>query len=176
MNGNIFVIGYSKVGKSPFAQHFAEQIGYKHISASEWVKQTFIPSSPNLSIKDYIKEITEYSKQQLIKENHNNCIRFIQQKYGTEYLNGKLVIDGIRNPRDFSFLFQPNTDKIILIEADHSIVAASAFERTGILAIDYYMHFLIEQKFVNSNNYITINYQDRMDIEKEVNECLSKFA
>ena len=41
------------------------------------------------------------------------------------------VIEGVRNPRDFCFLYNPNIDKVILTSGD----SLSDFEKLGIEAI-----------------------------------------
>jgi cytidylate kinase len=163
MNGNIFIIGASGIGKTPLAEELAKQLKRKQISASEWVKQLFKPSSENLSREEYIKEITTYSKKRL-KEEPFSCINYIEETYPDFFISGNYIIDGIRNPFDFNNLFDPKTDYVVYLNS--TLKSPKNRFEAGIILIYHQVNWLEENGIMPYNNSFqkTIN-TDRFDLE-----------
>lgn len=120
---NIFIIGPSRSGKTTLANHFVKK-GYNHIQASKTLKEQY-PITRNEEYGKYVSRLTGISKQ-LLEENPDHFIDYI--KFNMIENN---VIEGVRNPRDFCFLYNPNIDKVILTSGD----SLSDFEKLGIEAI-----------------------------------------
>ena len=103
----IFIIGYSNSGKSTFAKQFKK---FKHISASSWTSRFgFDKTDPS-----YRRNVTEASTKAL-KENPDECIDHIKEAIKTAE---NVVIEGIRNPRDFFNLFNPTCDVVMFLKPE----------------------------------------------------------
>lgn len=126
---NIFVIGHSQSGKSTLSSLLSSDLGYDVISAGGWVRKAFVGKNPTR------KEMDEYSYAAL-KKNPNICRDYIlagmvEQQYS--------IVEGIRNPRDFTFLYQPG-DMVIIIKLN-PVIEESEFDAKGIAAIESYLEF-----------------------------------
>lgn len=126
---NFFVIGKSQVGKTTIAKKIAHLANYTHVSAGAWARAKFAT--------DDRQELSERSFAALA-DDPDISLRAITQKYDVPA--GGLVIEGIRNPRDFCALFDPRKDAVISIETPN-VEAASAFESSGLAAIDTILSF-----------------------------------
>ncbi len=167
----IFVIGYTATGKTPFAQKLANELGYKHISASEWVKTKFKASSETLTREEYVKEITSYSIEQL-KVDPDSCVRYIIDNYREDFFNGTLVIDGVRNPRDFMKLFYSETDKVISLESINK-EALTEFEE-GVQVIKQYCLWLINNNLIEEEQTKIVEFKERMDFDKIISNVIKE--
>ncbi len=129
-NSNIFVVGATKTGKTTLSREMAKTTGFKVVSTSEWVKRRFTPSAEaQRDDKVYLNEITRFSCEEL-KRDPNACVDYIRHTYPIE--NGGLIIEGLRNPRDFAHLFRPHLDVVILLHYSANPIAASQFESWGV--------------------------------------------
>jgi len=117
----IFVIGFSQSGKSTLAKALSETFDAVHISASNWTKQFEI----NKSDLEYRAKVTNASREALSKD-HLISVQAIR----TEVLESKKaikIIEGIRNPFDFTHLFDIKNDYVIfLFPCD--VVASDSFD------------------------------------------------
>lgn len=141
-NMNIFIIGNSKSGKSTLSSLMASDLGYKVVSAGGWVREAFADKTPSR------KEMDDYSCE-TFKHNPNACIEYIMEQIGNE---SNVIIEGIRNPRDFMFLYQPE-DIVIFIKLN-PIVEESDFETKGINAIQAYLEFISLTSEINKTDMI----------------------
>lgn len=126
----IFVIGNSKSGKSTIANKLGLELGYKVISAGAWVRSAFGEEKPTR------KEMDDYSCA-VLNKNQNICIEYLIEQIGEEE---NVIIEGIRNPRDFMFLYQPG-DIVIFIKLLPEI-EESEFEKRGMETIQKYLEFV----------------------------------
>ena len=135
----IFIIGYSGVGKSPFASLLCRRYPQaQHIKAGEWVRSQF-------STNATAQEMAEFSAQKL-KENINICVDFIREKYVFSQ-NSISIIEGIRNPYDFMQLFDPKKDMVIFVNRKNTF-ASSYFELQGTNTIYSYLSFLASTRII----------------------------
>lgn len=125
----IFVIGHSKSGKSTLSSLLSSDLGCDVISAGGWVRNAFAGQKPTR------KEMDDYSCAAL-KKNLNICKDYILAGM-VEQQNS--IIEGIRNPRDFTFLYQPGD--IVIIMKLNPAIEESEFETKGIAAIESYLEF-----------------------------------
>jgi hypothetical protein len=142
---NIFVIGMSRVGKTPLADQLAEPINFIRISASEWVRSTFVPNDP----ANALAEITQLSMEKL-KENPDVCVDFILDKYDV-VRRGGFVIEGIRNPRDFALLFRPERDLVMFLSFPNNTLQPTEFEKQGIAVIRQMVDWMIQSRLLSSD-------------------------
>lgn len=148
MRSNVFVVGYSKVGKTPLARRIAERLNLTHVPGSEWVKARYAPSdAASKDTQTYIDEITALSMQ-CLAENPDACVSFIRAKY--DVAEGGLVIEGLRNPRDFTMLYRPDVDIVIFLNYTN-VKAATLFERDGIDAITENVRWMETQGIARRN-------------------------
>lgn len=148
MKPNIFIIGDTKCGKTTLAKKIAEKLNFKHISASQIIRDGF---TGNKESPTFTKEITDYSIEKL-KLNPNYIINDLAKKHiGL----GGFVIEGCRNPRDFSSLFSYNDDYVISI-TNYSASDPQPFEKYGLIAIRAIIDFYEKTTLLNSNNIFRI--------------------
>jgi len=141
----IFVIGYSRTGKTSFAKKLAKDIGFEHLTASSWLREIYDgPAQSHLSEKELIRKMTDFSIEQL-KANPFVAAKFLSEKIKDVE---NIVIDGIRNPIDFQALFDPKVDHVILINRK-GYLPQTRFEMAGIDAICCILDFyaIIDKDF-----------------------------
>jgi hypothetical protein len=113
---NIFIIGKTKSAKSALADWIETKYPeFCRVQASEWIKAECPWESYQLledSYPEYVKFLSHLSAKRL-KENPDACIDYIKRKYRIE--NGMYAIEGIRNPRDFMSLFDPERDMVLFL-------------------------------------------------------------
>lgn len=129
MLNNIFIIGPTGIGKTTLARNLASEYQYKLIGASEWVRTKFIGNT---------EEITKSAIEELVK-NPDVCVDFIKKNYPIHL--GGFIIEGIRNPRDFAHLFQPNDIIISLSNFGIPIDGETEFEKIGLCSINQMLWF-----------------------------------
>lgn len=144
----ILLIGYSGVSKSPLGHKLVDAIpNSQFIGASEWVRS-------QCPIDSTVTELTAYSNDKLSK-NPRSCLNFMMSKYN---LNNKIsIIDGIRNPFDFTNLFYYPLDIVIFLSRN-GIIPKSSFEKNGIKAIRSYINFLLSEKLISQSKVIDIHF------------------
>jgi hypothetical protein len=146
----IFVMGTSGIGKTPFAKRVAEGLALPHIGASAWVRRLFtVPSG--LSREEQVAAMTAFSTKALA-EDPDACLRHLRSEPA---LAGACVIEGIRNPRDFSALWDPRKDLAIFLR--HTAVAPTAFER-GLEVIEAYVRWSIANGLAPKESLRELSY------------------
>lgn len=140
---NLFVIGLTKIGKSPLAAHLARALGLAAISGSEWVKARYTPRADNMTA--YVAELTSYTCRTLAVD-PDACVDFIRGKY--EVNKGGYVVEGLRNPRDFTLLFRPDVDIVLFLEFARNEFQPTRFEERGVAAIHANVEWMTENKIV----------------------------
>ena len=153
----IFVIGNSGVGKTPLSKEIENRYGFKYISASRKIK-TLIPSKiltlKKIDRKKYTNEITAFSLS-LLRKDPFIIINDLR-------MEDNVVIDGIRNPRDFINLFNPNKDKVVFVSKEKTEIKSTIFEK-GIIVIKEYIKWLEENNLLeNKSIYIDNIYPKEM--------------
>lgn len=168
MHSNVFVVGHSKVGKTPLARRIAERIGLTLVSGSEWIKARYVPSeAASKDTATYIDEITSLSLR-CLAENPDACIDFIRGKY--DVAEGGLVIEGLRNPRDFMAFYRPDVDVVIFL--NHlNVKPATLFERGGVEGIMnnvawMSVHGIADPSRIDEITIDTFEHEDRSESHK----------
>lgn len=147
----LFIIGHTKSGKTRLAKILRPKGNF--ISASDWVRNTFRKQKENENYSDFVKEISQYSISKL-KSDIDICVNTINERINETQIPS--VIEGIRNPLDFSKLYKPG-DKVILLDDQSSNVQSSSdFEFYGILSIKSILGFLKQNKITNSSDVLNI--------------------
>jgi hypothetical protein len=145
---NIFVIGLSKVGKTPLADQLAASFGFTRVSASEWIRSTFVPKDP----VNALAEITAASQERL-QADPDVCVRFITEKYNVVELGG-FVLEGLRNPRDFALLFRPERDFVLFVTHPNNTLAPTAFETAGVGVIRSTVDWMVQNRLLDSSRVV----------------------
>lgn len=149
---NIFVIGQSGCGKTPFAEMIAPKLGMKHISASEWLKP--ITEGKDFPTKqEHIDGLTAISILELQK-NPNACVDYIRSKYD---LTHPMVIEGVRNPRDFLNLADMNRDVFVFLNRRPNPYRPSSFDR-GVVVISDYVHWAVSNHLADKEKRVNFVY------------------
>ena len=161
---NVFIIGTSCTGKTPFAKKISKRLNLKHISASEYFRTSFNEKG---SGKDFIESITEYSKKKLQK-NYRVNIDYIGSVENS-------VVEGIRNPIDFSNLFNFNKDKVVFLEYENQECGKTAFEN-GIEIIKEICLWSTDMGILPKENikvYSYNNFYGKDSLEEKIEEFLN---
>lgn len=140
---NIYILGPSRSAKTPIANHVARSLTYQKVSASDWIRNIFVPSSPIVSIEDKQKALGEITllSQQLLQEDPNRCISYIRE-HNPDLDKGGYVLEGFRNPRDFLTLFNPKTDRVVILYPWGQTLRPSPFEMEGLGVIEEAINWL----------------------------------
>lgn len=137
----IFVLGRSHTGKSPFARRVAEALGIAHVGASAWVRERFPEPRPaeDASAADrahFVDAITAFAITEL-RRDPNVSVAALRTRVGA---GEHCVIEGMRNPYDFTCTFDPRTDHAVFLEYTQA-QPPTAFER-GLDVIAQYLSWL----------------------------------
>lgn len=127
----IFVLGKSHAGKSPFARRASEALGIRHVGASAWVRKRF-PAGADVA------QMTAFAIAELRRDPDVSVAALRSDLRADE----DAVIEGMRNPYDFTCTFDPRTDHAVFLELA-SGAPPTAFE-TGIDVIGQYLGWLEE--------------------------------
>lgn len=126
----IFVLGKSSAGKTPFARRVSEALGIRHVGASAWVRERFGDRSAS------VEAMTRFAIDELRRDPNVSVVSLRTRVSAGEHC----VIEGMRNPYDFTCTFDPRTDHAVFL--DHAGGAApTAFER-GLDVIRLYLAWL----------------------------------
>lgn len=128
----LFVIGYSKVGKTTACKKLVAAFpNILHIQASTWIKL----SNPQLMAEtddEYRFRLVKVSTEILAK-NPDACISYLRKCLPKESGRDQVevVIEGIRNPRDLVSVLAPK-DKVVFVKG---VPPTTLYERDGLKAI-----------------------------------------
>jgi hypothetical protein len=146
---NIFVLGQSGSGKTPLSKLIGSKLGIPVISAGDWA----VPVTPKAASKqDVIDETTKIAVANT-RLDPNGCISYVKAK-----LSGPSIIEGIKNPRDFSSLFDPAQDLVVFLNRDNTPYRASVYE-AGILVIDSYVNWLAGTGLLDKEKRVNFKYE-----------------
>lgn len=149
MRSNVYIVGHSKIGKSPLAARLASALRFAVVPGSEWIKKRYAPSmAAREDTATYIHEITQASREALTAD-PDACVEYIRAKHDVDA--GGLVVDGLRNPRDFSRLYRPDVDLVLLLDYPANTIVPSEFERHGVAAIRETVNWLVDNGIASAD-------------------------
>lgn len=110
---NIFVVGWSQAGKTPFSHYVAKRLGANHVEALQWLRRQFQSGidSWHLLLLDR-HNVNELTLSDLAG-NPEACTDYVLEKMDGDGVN---VIDGIYDGGDFERLFRPDRDVVVVLE------------------------------------------------------------
>jgi hypothetical protein len=137
----VFLLGATRSGKTPIAEHISICTGYRLISAGAWA--TVGSSDRDRTMEEHVRCATLFSVQSL-KTNFRRSLEFAQLS-----IEGfpDVVIDGERNPFDFIHLFNPREDAAISIRIGENVRFWTDYEE-GLLTIWKYLDWLLACGFI----------------------------
>jgi len=165
---NIYIIGPSRSAKTPISNQVAEAVKAIRISASDWVRNIFVPSGPVVTMEDKqrtLEEITRFS-QLLLADNPNRCIDHIRQNYpGVVAQDGNYVLEGFRNPRDFLTLFNPAHDRVVFLTFPSSPLSPLTFETEGLALIEQTVNWFAKCGMMSAERILKVCLNDFSEVE-----------
>jgi hypothetical protein len=165
---NVYIIGPSRSAKTPIANQVAAGLKATRISASDWVRNIFVPSGPVVTIEDRqrtLEEITLFS-QRLLAEDPNHCINHIRQNYpGVLAQDGDYVLEGFRNPRDFLTLFNPVYDRVVFLAHPSSPLSPLTFETEGLAIIEQTTNWFAKCGMMSAGSVLKVCLNDFSEVE-----------
>lgn len=131
----IFIIGTTNSGKSTLAKYISNILNAPIISAGAWMKKNYYQAVEETK-ENYTKMLTRTSMG-FLQKNPNFFLEKIQDEVQKNIYSSVIIIEGIRNPRDFIHLFNPNEDVVILVNSViNEIKEYPEFEIKGLEIID----------------------------------------
>lgn len=127
--GSIWIIGYTRSGKSPFAQQLATRLNLPILEAGRFAREQF---GNNGDVSE-----TTARAEAMLRGDH----RYYSRLINAFACRRNMIIVGVRNPIDFVDSFEPATDSVIFLNAGNG--AATEFEEKGIAAIRAILAFLM---------------------------------
>src|SRR6202030_1289981 len=85
-------------------------------------------------------------------------------------LNKPLIIEGCRNPSDFTQLFDPMHDIVIFLNRDNNPHQTTLFE-TGILVINSYVNWLANTQLLDREKRVCFEYKIE-DLDKVIDNFI----
>jgi len=150
---NIFVVGASNTGKSTLAKKIRDTFDLKYVHAGTWATEMY-ETRPEEKSRAYIDGVTAYALDKL-REDPNICITYLASQ-GVMCGKGFLV-DGIRNPRDFSRIFDTQNDVAVILNYKENPIAPTIFEQ-GVEVITAYTQWLVSNGLLPENRVQNITY------------------
>ena len=169
---NIFIMGPSQSGKTTIAKQVGIALSMPVISASDWVRNTFVADFPVITAEDkmrFIGAITEYSTNQLRKD-PNMCLKYIRQHNPKVETERGYILEGFRSPRDFLSLFNPTTDLAVYLDYYNNPVWGMPFEYEGLKAISYSLVWLVRSHLMTNRQLLTFTIDSLNDIGNVASE------
>jgi len=137
----LIIIGNTGTGKSTLAQKIAECLPEEEpvvISAGRWIREYMDEwgHGPEVAAK------LSKASTDILRKDPTYCLRWLRSQ--TETCR-PVIVEGMRNPVDFTGLFTPGQDIVIQTIGGKP---ANEFERTGLEAINAYLAFLQRMSLV----------------------------
>jgi hypothetical protein len=165
---NVFVFGNTKSGKTNAAKKLALALGYGHAGASAWARRGFAAQGPSPEAPaEFVRGITAYSIARL-RENPDACLDDLKASH--DLAAKGLVIEGMRNPRDFISLFDPRTDAAIELKNALAPSPATPFER-GVDVIRAYLSWLKDAGLTGERLFVC-EVADYDEIDAGIARCV----
>ncbi len=160
----IFICGYSRSGKSTMAVKLAQRFGMRPIQASRYTRESCSPEATR-------EELTKFGVNSLIS-NPDVCIDFTKKEIeeNKEVYGADSVLEGVRNPRDFSFLFNPNKD-LILFLFPSKVYKANIFDM-GVDVISSTVDWMIDIGWMDKKRRVVQRKHELTDT-REISERFS---
>lgn len=147
---NIFIIGTSGTGKTPFATRLTQTFGHTHITSSAWVRTRFRARETDETRDAYTQAITDFSIN-LLRNDPLLCISYMREHND---LSKNCVIEGVRNPLVFFQLFDARHDIVILLNYTENPLKKTAFEE-GVDVIAHYLSYAVKVGLVTPSNVVS---------------------
>ena len=167
---NVFIIGQSGTGKSPIANKIAQAKDLQLIKASEYFRKSFKGHSEDRN--EFIKLISQFSAEKLSEDPYVN-VRYIQNK-----MNSKpFVIEGVRNPIDFTSLFKFGRDKVIFLNYEENSLDKSNFE-SGLDVILSLLTWSVNMGIMSNKDFIQIDFNlffGKDSLEEKIDSVIRSF-
>lgn len=145
----------TKTGKTTVSDRLVKTTGYERVSGSTWVKARYAPPpGVEMGSQEYLRGITAYSCEAL-KANPNACVDYIRAHHDVD--GGCLILEGLRNPRDFTLLFRPEHDRVILLNYPENPIVPTDFERHGVRAIRDTLEWMVTTGMLDPARILKIN-------------------
>jgi hypothetical protein len=129
----IYVMGASHTGKTPFARRVAEASGATHVAASAWVRERFPAGAP-------VDTMTSFALGELRRDPQVSVAALAPKLAAAGEV---AVIEGVRNPYDFTATFDPREDRAVFLRYLGADAAPpTAFEQ-GLDVIRAYLGWLV---------------------------------
>lgn len=115
---NIFVLGRSQSGKTPFSHFVANRLNCnsdmqcKHIEALQWLRQHFQSGIDSWNLLLLDRQCVDDLTLAELERRPTACSDYVLENMDNKAIN---VIDGIFDSADFARLFRPATDVVVIL-------------------------------------------------------------
>ncbi len=147
-----FVIGTSGNGKTPFAKALSYKLLIPYVSAGAWVRERW-PQREGESREVYTARMTAASLEVIAKDPVVVC-RYVEDRGNCK---GEMVIDSVRNPRDFMRLFDPANDTVYHVHYRNNTLPPTEFEG-GLDIIENYLLWAMDTGLMPEYGYRTVSF------------------
>jgi cytidylate kinase len=133
----LIILGYTGTGKTTYAKEVARISAAEDpvvISAGGWVREA-------TGIHEHSVEASRLlaaESLKLLREDPYRAARWIKDRAET---CRPVIVEGIRNPLDFTYLYHPSRDLVVWLKHPR-MFAANDFEQSGLHAIETYLGFV----------------------------------
>lgn len=171
-----FVIGLPQSGRSRIAKALAEDPQLHYVSATDWLASTFRPPRPDERKEDYEQAYFEFYVGRL-KADQDVVIDNILEAMSASDSN-HFVIDGISNPADFTYLFNPELDVVVFLNRTDSEAPTKDYEGVSVNVMRDYALYLSLLGLLPRERWLEYNYKvpgEESDFVKQTGKHNSVF-
>lgn len=171
-----FIIGLPQSGRSRIAKALAEDSRLHYISATDWLASTFRPPRPEEKKEDFEQAYHDYYIGRL-KEDQDIVTTNLYEAMSASGAD-HFIIDGISNPSDFTYIFNPEFDAVVFLNRTDAESAAKDYEGVSVNVMRDYSLYLSLLGLLPRERWLEYNYKipgEESDFVKQTGKHNSVF-
>jgi adenylate kinase family enzyme len=158
----IFIIGMPGSGRTTVAKALCQQEGFRYVDSISWVKATFRDQKPGEHPDQYQDAYHHWFTNRLKEDpflGTDNVFDSIAAYKKSEGQESHYIIDGVMSPKDFTELFDYNTDMVVFLNRTDNETSHKDYESIGVSVIRDYCFWLSAAELLPKERWFEYNFK-----------------